>query len=58
MIFDTKWKRIYEKHREKIETMGYTEWITSPLDIGDFVLPYKYMKAIHEESEAFINGCK
>ena len=55
-IFDTKWKRRYEKHRDKIEEMGYDKWITSPLDLseGPFIIDPKIWKALNDEAKAFI----
>jgi len=55
-LFDIKWKRRYEKHRDKIEEMGYDEWIKSPLDLSDIpiITNTKALKAMMEEAEAYI----
>ena len=57
-LFDIKWKRRYEKHRDKIEEMGYDEWIKSPLDLSDIpiITNPKVLKAMMEEAEAFIKS--
>lgn len=33
IIFNTKWKKRYEKHRSEIETLGWDAYINQPLDI-------------------------
>ncbi len=56
-IFNTKWKRMWEKNRDKIEDMGYDKWITSPLDLTDkpIITNPKMWQAMMEEAESFIN---
>lgn len=51
-LFDTKWKRLYEKHSEKIESMGYDAWINSPLDIMDRIIGDEMWKALEREAGA------
>lgn len=32
-MFNTKWKSMYEKHRKRIEEVGYDQFINEPFDL-------------------------